>query len=226
MSDLSDGKEPTPATEVATGGAPGPSADSAEADDEPPPPDTKIDDVGGGASGAAGSPSAPMAAGCQLVTFTPSTTQSIGGGQPWGTTTNALADDGANATAPLSTDNRESALLVFGGFTGPAIPANAIVKGFLVDVDRSAGGTCIVAKSVVATIGGAPRVRPDATDPWQGVRFYGGVEDTWGAPIPPADVGGSLTVGVQTRLVGSQAECRPREARVDTLRVRVHYCVN
>jgi hypothetical protein len=174
----------------------------------------------------AGTPAAPKppAAGCELVTLTPSTVQSIGPGQAWSGATGALADDGTAASAPLSTDRRESAALVFGGFKGRVIPATSVIKGLLVDVDRSSGGKCIVAKSVSATIAGATRVRPDATDPWQGIRFYGGTDDTWGGAIAPGDLGASFTVTIQTRLVGSKDQCTPRDARVDTLRVRAYVC--
>lgn len=184
-------------------------------DDDAAVPDNKLDD--------AGDAGAPIATGCQLVTFTPASAVSSGGGQSWNGAANALVDDGSSTTASLSENNRDSAVLVFGGFTGPAIPSAAVIKGFLVDVDRSAGGTCIMAKNVVATIGGATLSRSDANDPWQGVRFYGGLEDVWGGTIAPAQLAAPFTVAVQTRMVGSS--CRPREARLDTLRVRVHYCV-
>lgn len=217
MTDLSEREDDGRTNGVATNGAPPAPADDAEETDAVLP-DTKLE-------GAPPIAAPPMATGCQLVTFTPSSAQSAGGGQGWSAATNALADDGASSTAALSTDNRESALLVFGGFTGPAIPPSAVIKGLLVDVDRNAGGTCIVTKTVLATIGGAPRPRADATDPWQGVLFYGGVEDTWGGAIAPADLA-TATVSIQTRLVGTADECKPRDARIDTLRVRVHYCVN
>lgn len=224
LTDLSGGGEPGRANEVATNGdVPGAGSDDTNADDDAVLPDVKLDDPNN-----AGSPSVPMApaAGCELVTFTPTTAQSIGAGQAWNGASGALADDGTNASAPLSTDNRESAVLVFGGFTGPAIPAKAVIKGLIVDVDRSSGGTCIMAKNVSASIAGATRIRPDATDPWQGVRFYGGTDDTWGAAIAPADLGASFTVAIQTRLVGTGDQCKARDARIDTLRVRVYSCVN
>jgi hypothetical protein len=186
-------------------------------DPDPDPVDQKMDD--GSSAGVAVPPN------CQLVTLNPKSVQSAGGGQAWNLPTGALADDGTNAKSTLSTDKRDSALLVFGGFSGAAIPANANVKGLLVDIDRSAGGTCIKAKTISATVAGGQRPRGDATDPWHGIRSYGDIDDTWGGPIAPTDLGGAFTVAVQTHLEGSAADCNARDARIDMLRVRVFYCV-
>lgn len=192
-----------------------------DTDDAGPAPDNKVDD--GTDAGA------PLPAGCDLATFTPATVQSVGGGQGWQNAQDAVNDDGANATSTLSTDRRDSAPLVFRGFTTKdTIPAGAKIKGVMVDVDRSAGSTCIKANGMSANIAGTERPRLDANDLWQGIRFYGGLDDTWGAPaIAPGDLtSASFQISLATRMVGTQRQCpHARDARVDLLRVRVKWCM-
>lgn len=162
---------------------------------------------------------------CELVTLTPTSAVSIGGGQTWRDPALALVGDGNPSTTPLSTDNRDSSYLQLSGFTGATIPATAVVKGLIVDVARGAGSNCIVAQEVTAVVGGADRVRTDVGDKWQGTRIYGSGQDTWGGAIAASTLNSSFAVRIKTRMVGNQQECpQEREARVDRLQVLVHYC--
>ncbi|MEX2015808.1 MAG: hypothetical protein WD873_04155 [Candidatus Hydrogenedentales bacterium] len=60
-------------------------------------------------------------------------------GTPWADVDDALSDDGANATASLSTTDQSTQTLTLRGF-GFALPADAVVTGLEVSVEISADG--------------------------------------------------------------------------------------
>lgn len=104
---------------------------------------------------------------CGAVALRPTTAFNAGGGQSWRAPTQALVGDGNPATTPLSTDNRESTYLQLGGFGGATIPANAVITGFRLDVNRSASSNCITSQEVTAIVSGAARSRPDVGERWR-----------------------------------------------------------
>jgi hypothetical protein len=184
-------------------------------------PDTPVD-----AGAAAAMPDASV--GCDFHVLKAKTAVNVGGGRGWRDAANALATDGNNAEATLSTDARETTLLELGGFD-PPLPANATrIEGVLVELVRSSGSTCIEAQEVTADFADGPHSRGDVGDKWTGTRFYGGTTDKWGAAtIAPATFGASLRVRVKARMTGNQQQCpHARDARLDSLIVRVHYCTN
>lgn len=164
----------------------------------------------------------PLQSGCQIVTLAPTQGHDEGEGTPWIDPGSATNDDGMTAQVPLSPDNRNSRTLVVDHLAGAAIPAIATIKGVLVDVDRSSGD-CIVGRQIALRVGASERTRAIDGN-WDKIALFGGLDDLWSeAPITPADLA-SPTAGV-TIGIRFQGQCRPREGRVDAVRVRVHYCL-
>lgn len=152
------------------------------------------------------------------------------GTQAWSNPAYSMISDDINATVSLD-DNEVSHFLVAKNFSF-ALPADAIIDGIVVNVERhvnSIGGGSIVRDAAVRvvlndTILAADRATNTSWNTGEIIDSHGNASDFWGLNWTVADInspgfGAAIAVTKANNLVSS------RQARIDHISIVVHYHV-
>lgn len=147
----------------------------------------------------------------------------------WTDSTNVFTSNNTRATRNISTNGGVTPALLVSGF-GFAIPANAIIKGFSVAVERSHNGSGLTvlddnsvrlmkSLSAVGSNLASGTTWPDTTD---SVANYGSSTNMWGTTWTPAEVNNS---GFGLSIAADCATCGiiDRDARIDFITVNAFY---
>jgi MBG domain (YGX type)/Ig-like domain CHU_C associated len=156
-----------------------------------------------------------------------------GGGTAWTNTGDIVSDNGTGATVNLGGNGNGQNLNATGfGFTTATIPANAIIKGISVDINRwgSTGGSSNNIEDVTVSLikGGTVTGNNNAVigQPWSTtpstVVTYGGTTDMWGTTWTPAQIN-DPNFGVTLDVTNGSGSSRI--GTVDYIQITVTYTV-
>lgn len=143
----------------------------------------------------------------------------------WANPGNITADDGTNAVA-AGMNNSEISHYLVSSSHGFSIPAGATIDGIVVEVDRHQGATQSMADHRLrivkgGTIGATDRADTGTIWPTTPTTVsYGSSSDLWGETWTVSDINAS-NFGVA--LASIQPSGSPVQARVDFIRITVHY---
>ncbi|HEX8184663.1 MAG TPA: hypothetical protein VF747_07920 [Blastocatellia bacterium] len=153
-------------------------------------------------------------------------TQELNGTVAWQSINNAKVEDGFYATA---TQNNSPAVashtLILSNF-GFSLPAGAVINGVVVEIRRAANSTVKDLGLVLFTGTESSEDRADTSTLWPvsfSYRTYGTPSDAWGLTLTPELINSS-SFSVRFAVVVSNGNVfDPAEARLDNVRVTVHY---
>lgn len=141
----------------------------------------------------------------------------------WTNTGNAAASDGANVNTGSMAPGEISHYLKATNFRF-AIPTNATIHGFKVDVERAFAGSCTITDNAVRLVKGGTIQSTDRSivNAWPGSSSYvsyGGPSDLWGTTWTASDVNASnFGFAISAQCTGGSGG-----ATIDHLRITVFY---
>jgi len=165
--------------------------------------------------------------GCSTATRIPADAANVlvgGERPPWTNPINAKTADGQNAIVALQPDKPSDRLNV--ASFGFQIPANATIKGVLVEVIRSSITGTVQDNNVNLEVAQDERVPPKkvSSTTWTTATTtarYGALDDTWGVALTPA----MINAGIFGFNIGATQPGRTATANVDEVKMSVRYCV-